>query len=85
MQMDVQDDASHLFISCHATMACCIGSQAIWLVSKYTSENDGAHRARVTATNEPDTFLIREEPIAVLPHQDLSPPTIQSLLCTFLI
>lgn len=85
MQMDVQDDVSHLSPSCQATITCCILSQVSRTESQLRSDENPLPIARGSYTAEAGTLLHDNETISVFKSQDLSPPRLQSRLCTFLI
>ena len=85
MQMGVQDDASHLSDCCPPSVTCGTASQSMLSVLQYKSENTVPLIAGVNETLDPDAILIAKETNSVSKWQDPSPPTIQSLLCTFLI
>ena len=85
MQMGVQDDASHLSDCCPPSVTCGPASQSLMSASQYKLEDIVPLVAGVSETVEPGAILIAKETNSVSKWQDPSPPTIQSLLCTFLI
>jgi hypothetical protein len=85
MERNVQDDASYLSPSCHLGVACCIVSQTPRPEAQYKSNETLVPIARVSVNAEANTLFIPKESIPVFQWQDLSPPSFQSLLCTFLI
>ena len=85
MQMDVQDDVSHFSPFCQPTLTCCIVSQIPRPESQYKLAKTLVPVARTRTTADTGSHLFLTESIPVFKWQNLSSPTIQSLLCTFLI
>ena len=85
MQMDVQDDVSHLSHLCQSSMNCCLISQTLRLEPQFKLNNTVTLIARVNTTVEAVVILIGKTSTSVFQRKPPSPPTIQSLLCTYLI
>jgi hypothetical protein len=83
MEMNVHDDVPHLSPPCQNT--CCVISQVLRPEAQYKSNETLVLIARVSANAGANTLFIPKESIPVLQREDISPPRIQSLLCTFLI
>ena len=82
MQMNVHDDVPHLS-SCQNT--CCIISQVLRPEAQNKSDETFVLIARVSADAGANTLFILKESIPVFQWEQISPPRMQSLLCTFLI
>lgn len=85
MQMGVQDDVSHLSPCCQPSMTCCTVSQTLRSEAQYKSDETLVSIARVSAKAAANTLLFSKESIPVFQWEEISPPSIRSLLCTFLI
>ncbi len=87
MQMDVQDDVPHVSPPCQNT--CCISSQYSRPEVQNKLDETLVLIARVSANANADantnTLFIPKESIPVFQGEEILPPRIQSLLCTFLI
>ena len=83
LQMNVQDDVPHLSPPCQD--ACCITSQALRPEAQNKSDETLVLIARVSANAGANTLFIPKESIPVSQREEILPPRIQSLLCTFLI
>jgi len=85
MRMGVQDDVSHLSPSCQTTATCCIVGQIPRPESQFKLADTVVPIVLIRAGADAGSPLFIAESIPVLKWQNFSPPTIQSLLCTFLI
>jgi hypothetical protein len=83
MQMNVQDDVPHLPRPCQNT--CCMTSQVLRSEVQKKSDETLVLIARVTANAGANNLFIPKESIPVFQGEEIFPPKIQSLLCTFLI
>ena len=83
MQTDVHDDVPHLSPPCQNT--CCIISQILRPEAQNKSDESLVLIARVSANAGANTLFIPKESIPVFQCEEILPPKIQSLLCTFLI
>ena len=85
MQMDVQDDVSHLSHLCQSSMNCCLISQTLWPEPQFKLDKNVTLIAPVIMAVESGAILIGKTSTPVFQRKAPSPPTSQSLLCTFLI
>ena len=86
MRMGVQDDVSHPSPSCcQPSVTSCLVSHLPPPVAQNKSGETVAPIARVSANAVANTLSIPKQSIPDLQWHEISPPRIQSLLCTFLI
>ncbi len=83
MQMNAQEDVPHLSPPCQS--ACCMTSQAFRPEAQNKSDETLVVIARISANSETNSLSIPDESIPFLQWEGISPPRIQSLLCTFVI
>ena len=83
MQMNVHDDVPHLSSPCQNT--CCITNKVLRSEVWNKSDETLVFFARVSANAAVNNLFISKESIPVFQWEEIFPPRIQSLLCTFLI
>ncbi len=87
MQVGIPDDVSQLSYCCLRNVICgAVISESLMPESQYKSEDTGTLVARLGASVVgPGAFLIAKKSTPVFQWQAPSPPTNQSLFCTFLV